>query len=280
MPSVLHEFHSLKEEAPNYLSSLLRLRACSALLSHRLAGGAQREDTNLTVNRYLAALDAAPRVLQEKPFDEALRYLHSALLGQSPSSSTFRTKPVYCSSMRKGARKHRVAVHASDIVSSLADLDRVILKNKSLDPLTRIFLAHFELIYIHPFMDGNGRLARLILTVMLGEVTGSQMPVDLTRPMRGAFGPYNLLLRSKRNSSTYATWLRLYDGFAKAESQALIRIVRAASTLDDAERKDLCRIADRGLATVELAGSLETVLTQNIEPASPKVQHILKALVL
>jgi Fic family protein len=35
------------------------------------------------------------------------------------------------------------------------------------DPGVRIVMGHFMFVYIHPYMDGNGRMARFLMNVML-----------------------------------------------------------------------------------------------------------------
>jgi|ERR1700675_844155 len=40
------------------------------------------------------------------------------------------------------------------------------------DPLVRAFLAHYQLEAIHPFRDGNGRVGRLLLSIMIAEWCG------------------------------------------------------------------------------------------------------------
>ena len=37
------------------------------------------------------------------------------------------------------------------------------------EPSVRVVLGHFIFVYIHPYMDGNGRLGRFLINVMLAE---------------------------------------------------------------------------------------------------------------
>ena len=41
-----------------------------------------------------------------------------------------------------------------------------LLKSET-DPVARIVLGHFIFVYIHPFSDGNGRIARFLMNVMM-----------------------------------------------------------------------------------------------------------------
>ena len=48
------------------------------------------------------------------------------------------------------------------------------------NPLVRALLGHFFFVYIHPYMDGNGRTARFIMNAMLatGEYSWTIIPVE------------------------------------------------------------------------------------------------------
>lgn len=49
----------------------------------------------------------------------------------------------------------------------LDDLERYLHASDGLDPLVRAFVAHYQFEAIHPFMDGNGRVGRLLLAICI-----------------------------------------------------------------------------------------------------------------
>src|SRR5579863_6263143 len=51
----------------------------------------------------------------------------------------------------------------------MADLERYINTDDSLAPLIKAGLAHIQFETIHPFLDGNGRIGRLLIVLMLVE---------------------------------------------------------------------------------------------------------------
>jgi Fic family protein len=51
----------------------------------------------------------------------------------------------------------------------LSDLEHFLHAESSLDPLVRAFLVHYQFEAIHPFSDGNGRVGRLLLTILITE---------------------------------------------------------------------------------------------------------------
>lgn len=51
----------------------------------------------------------------------------------------------------------------------LSDFEKYLHQDDGRDPLVRAFLAHYQFEAIHPFMDGNGRVGRLLLAITIAE---------------------------------------------------------------------------------------------------------------
>ena len=69
--------------------------------------------------------------------------------GQAPESARFVPPPV------------------PDMMRALDELERFLAAPSGLPPLIEIALAHYQFETIHPFMDGNGRIGRLLITLLL-----------------------------------------------------------------------------------------------------------------
>ena len=54
------------------------------------------------------------------------------------------------------------------------------LLREEIDPAVRVVLGHFIFVYIHPYMDGNGRMARFLMNAMLagGGYPWTVIPVE------------------------------------------------------------------------------------------------------
>ncbi len=52
---------------------------------------------------------------------------------------------------------------------TLDKFEKYMHADSDLDPLVRAFLAHYQFETIHPFADGNGRVGRLLLSLMIAE---------------------------------------------------------------------------------------------------------------
>lgn len=75
---------------------------------------------------------------------------------------------------------HDVAVPAEEVSSAMDTFTRCYDSRlwRSLHPLIRAGLSHCELVRVHPFSDGNGRLARLLLLTMLIEDRLPALPLE------------------------------------------------------------------------------------------------------
>ncbi len=61
---------------------------------------------------------------------------------------------------------------ANELPRLLDNFERYLHADDDLDPLVRAFVAHYQFEAIHPFMDGNGRVGRLLLAITIAEGCG------------------------------------------------------------------------------------------------------------
>lgn len=55
------------------------------------------------------------------------------------------------------------------MIEAMSDLEKFLNKEDNMDPLVKVGLAHYQFETIHLFLDGNGRIGRLIITLFLIE---------------------------------------------------------------------------------------------------------------
>lgn len=103
--------------------------------------------------------------------DEAvLRSMHFMLLDHdlSRTPGRYRTSEIFVRDVKRG-----VDVYAGPEGELLPELMRALSESLSNptsdDPLVRGAMAHLNLVMIHPFRDGNGRMARALQTMVLAQ---------------------------------------------------------------------------------------------------------------
>lgn len=119
----------------------------------------------LEVSNYALSLRHGTELLQELPLSlRVIREMHSVLLsnvrGRDRAPGEFRRAQVHI-----GADKRYVPPPPNEIAKCLDDFERFLHEAGEIDPLIRTFLAHYQFEAIHPFIDGNGRVGRAVLSL-------------------------------------------------------------------------------------------------------------------
>lgn len=95
-----------------------------------------------------------------------------------------------------------------EVPQALSDLERYLHENDSLPPLIKIALAHVQFETIHPFLDGNGRVGRLLITFLLTECGVLHKPVlYLSHYFKQHRQAYYEHLQGVRDRGDWETWL-------------------------------------------------------------------------
>jgi len=88
----------------------------------------------------------------------------------APSVSAGILRPSDLAGYRSGPVFIRRSMHVPPSPEAVRDLMPVFfeLLEAETDPAVRVVMGHFIFVYIHPYTDGNGRVGRFLMNVMLG----------------------------------------------------------------------------------------------------------------
>ena len=175
-----------------------------------------------------------------------LRNSHATLMrdskrGRNRQPGAFRRAQNYISA---ASRTIYVPPPANKVVFCMRQLEKFInCRSKKLPSLLKIGLAHAQFETIHPFLDGNGRLGRLLIIFMLvGEKLLEAPSIAPSLYLKGNKDRYYRLLQRVRTHSAWEDWLIF---FLKAIETASKELTRDAASLKKLFSKDEGKIKDR-----------------------------------
>jgi Fic family protein len=97
------------------------------------------------------------------------------------------------------------------VPEALGELERFLHRADDLPPLVKIALAHVQFETIHPFLDGNGRVGRLLITFLLTERGVLRKPVlYLSHFLKQHRQEYYERLQAVRNRGAFEEWLEFF----------------------------------------------------------------------
>ena len=144
---------------------------------------------------------------------------------------------------------------ADELGNLLTDLEYFIHEEPQLPPLVQAALVHYQFETIHPFLDGNGRLGRLLVVFFL--VVRDRLPeplLYLSPYFESRREQYYAALQGVREQGDFDRWLGLF--LDAVRTQAVDAVARAERLTDLRERYRIeVQAATRGAANqlVDLA---------------------------
>ena len=131
------------------------------------------------------------------------------------------------------------------------------LHESTLPPLVTIALAHYQFEAIHPFLDGNGRVGRLLITLFLIERQILPTPLlYLSAFFEASRRDYYDGLRGISERGAWNDWLEYFLlGVARMSEDALSRAMRINGLLAEWQKKVSGESSNNPLRVVELLGA-------------------------
>lgn len=170
------------------------------------------------VVNYVRAVDRGVELLKKMPLcTRLLRQVHAVLLdgvrGTEKNPGELRSSqnwigPSGCTI----ATASFVPPNIEDLSNTLQDLERFINEPQvEMDPIVRAALVHYQFETARPFLDGNGRLGRLLITLML--INDGVLHSCLFYPsfqFKKNRSEYYRQLTSVRERGTYEEWIEFF----------------------------------------------------------------------
>jgi Fic family protein len=215
------------------------------------------------VSRYVAALHhGIARMRAGMPLSLRLvRELHGVLMAEGRGShqapGEFRRTQNWIGGSRPGTARF-VPPPVPEMEAALGNLEAFLndVPARTAAPLIKAGLAHAQFETIHPFLDGNGRVGRLLITCVLhAEQVLAEPVLYLSLYFRQRRAEYYDALQRVRTDGDWEGWLAFYlDGVAVVaeEAASTARALLALEAVDRARVQGLGKGAASALAVFDL----------------------------
>ncbi len=142
------------------------------------------------------------------------------------------------------------------MLDALSDWEKFLNKKDKLPLLVKIGLAHAQFETIHPFLDGNGRVGRLLITLLLCEKEVLLKPVlYLSYYFKENRQEYYDLLQGTRDKGNWESWLKFFiegvDEVARQATQTAREIVELREKHRSLIVQNFGQVTGNGLIVLE-----------------------------
>ncbi|MEA4890081.1 MAG: Fic family protein [Clostridiaceae bacterium] len=202
-------------------------------------------DTNVNVDvsdviNYIKATQYALERLSILPIcNRLLRETHAILMegvrGQEKNPGEFRRSQNWIGPANCTLKEARyIPPNLDDMSDAMSALERYINENTQYDPLIRAALIHYQFETIHPFLDGNGRIGRLLILLYLMEQKLLSKPVIyVSYFLKKNQVEYYDRISEVRRSGNYEQWVRFFLEAVSAAAGDAVDSVSQLSALHD-----------------------------------------------
>jgi len=228
------------------------------------------------VSNYVAALDHGLRLMEEGlPLSIRLfREIHGVLLskgrGNNQTPGEFRRSQNWIGGSRPGNAAF-VPPPAEEVLECMSKLELFLHDQSEPTPvLLKAALAHVQFETIHPFLDGNGRLGRLLITLLLCDQKVLRDPMlYLSLYFKTNRQYYYELLNNVRLTGDWEAWL---DFFAEAVIVTATQAVETSQQLLNLSMHDRDKINGLGRAAASTLQVYRALMEHPIATSSSLVE--------
>lgn len=185
-------------------------------------------DVSEVINYVKAARFALKRLETLPICSRLLRETHAVLMegvrGQEKNPGEFRRSQNWIGPAGSSLKNARyIPPNVEDMEIAMSDLEKYINESDKYDPLIQAALIHYQFETIHPFLDGNGRIGRLLILLYLMEKKLLSKPVIYVSYFlkMNQIEYYDRISEVRRNGN-YEQWVGFFlEAVASAAQDAL-----------------------------------------------------------
>ena len=222
------------------------------LHENQMAPGVPMEDVQ-EVSSYVAAMNHGLTRIRRDGFSMSLRLIreiHSILMahgrGSTKDPGEFRRSQNWLGGTRPGNAVF-VPPPPEKLMQCMGNLEKFLHDQPQRTPvLIKSALAHVQFETIHPFLDGNGRLGRLLITLLLcSEGALSEPLLYLSLYFKQNRQAYYDLLQSVRLKGNWLGWLRFFLEGVRETAQQAAETAKAILAQIEQDRDEIEKLGRR-----------------------------------
>ena len=190
------------------------------------------DNTNRDVSdvvNYIRANEFALERLKTLPLcNRLIKETHAVLLesvrGQEKNPGEFRYSQNWIGGQGSTLKNARyIPPNPEDMQTAMSDLEKYINSDDPLDPLIQAALIHYQFETTHPFLDGNGRVGRLLITLFLMEKGILSTPaLYISYYLKMNLIEYYDRMTQVRRTGDYEQWISFFlQAFADSAEDAI-----------------------------------------------------------
>jgi Fic family protein len=237
------------------------------LFEHDIAPGVPIEDVRETSNYIAAMTHGLDRMKDGFPLSlRLIREIHELLMnharGAERAPGEFRRSQNWLGGTRPGNARY-VPPPPTEVMAASGALEKFLHNDPEPTPiLVKAALAHAQFETIHPFLDGNGRVGRLLVTLLLceDERVLSRPLLYLSLYLKEHRDEYYRHLTAIRTDGEWEAWLRFFLEGVISVARSATETTKRILTLVEADRE---RVAGLGKASAS-AARLHDLVTRQI----------------
>ena len=194
------------------------------------------------VVNYVKAIEYAIRRREDLPLcNRLIKEIHAVLLqgvrGGEKTPGEFRRSQNWIGGKGSSLKNASyIPPNVTDMENALFDLEKYMNTDDATHPLIAAALIHYQFETIHPFLDGNGRIGRLLIMLYLMEKDVLSFPVlYISCYLKSNRIEYYDRMTEVRNSGDYEQWVKFFlKAIAATAKDAVETIDKLSASHDEA----------------------------------------------
>ncbi len=218
----------------------------------------------MDVVNYIKATEFAINRLNDLPLcNRLIKETHAVLMegvrGQERSPGEFRTSQNWIGGQGSTLKNARyIPPTPTDMIDAMSDLEKYINAESDTDILICAALIHYQFETIHPFLDGNGRVGRLLITLLLMDKKVLTTPaLYISYFLKKNRVEYYDRLAEVRTSGNYEQWIKFFLQAVLESSDDAVATIEMLTALHNANVEAISQIGRASKNALLLFGYLE-----------------------